>query len=425
MKKRLLAALGANTLSQAVTILIQLVSVPVFLSIWSPDVYGQWLIIAAIPTYFALSDLGFIAVITNKMTMVAAKGDNDQVEMLLQTGLKLCVAAIVMSTLLVGVGAALIDARPLDVWSHKLALGLLVVSALLAMSGGLVDAVFRSQGDFATGTHLINGSRVLEWGGLLLGLAATKSFLGAAIGQLLGRLVGSLTSWRIATSAHPAIRWGIGRANRAEFRSLLQPAGAFMAFPIGNALSIQGLTLLVGHLYGGAFLAVFNTYRTLSRVLVQVVAVIGRSLWPEISSRFGAGDRAMVSKLYWRGSLVSMLIAGVGCLILAGIGATLIEIWTSGRLPFQKGLFYGFLLATVVTSVWQMGMVVLSATNCHGGFSWAYLAGSTLPIVLTYAFHEEWGVYATAMGLVGFELFVLAVTLVYMRSFFRSGSHWA
>ena len=76
-----------------------------------------------------------------------------------------------------------------------------------------------------------------------------------------------------------------------------------MAFPIGNAITIQGMSLLIGSLFGPSFLSIFNTYRTLSRVLVQLIASISRSLWPEISRLYANGEQNKIKKIVRLGTL--------------------------------------------------------------------------------------------------------------------------
>jgi predicted CoA-binding protein len=75
LKAKLLRNLGANAYGQAITILIQLVSVPLYLHYWAKQLYGEWLILSAIPAYLALSDIGFASVTANDMTMRVANGD--------------------------------------------------------------------------------------------------------------------------------------------------------------------------------------------------------------------------------------------------------------------------------------------------------------------------------------------------------------
>src|SRR6266404_7530354 len=77
VRGRLIRGFGATALGPVVTTIVQIVSVPVFLHFWGVKLYGEWLIISAIPTYLALSDVGFGSVAANDMTIRVAAGDRD------------------------------------------------------------------------------------------------------------------------------------------------------------------------------------------------------------------------------------------------------------------------------------------------------------------------------------------------------------
>jgi len=420
MVKRFYAALGANMTGQVMTTLIQLVTVPAFLYCWSLSEYGSWLILTAVPAYFALSDIGFLAVTINKMTIVAASGDTEKVNILFQTAFKLCQTAALAGTLLALIVVFSLNVKPLDSLTSKAVLVILVFSAVLAMSSGLLDAVFRSSGEFALGMHLVNGARFIEWIGMLCGLFLGRTFLSTAIGQLAGRLVASLIGWKIASRRYPNIQWGVSKASAQELREMARPALSFMAFPVANAVNIQGMTLVVGHLFGVAFLAIFSTYRTLTRILVQAVTIIGRSLWPEISRRFGVGDMRVLVDLYRKGTFASIGLAAGLCFFLYYFGETLLHLWTRGRIPFEKSMFDLFLVAAMITSFWQMGMVLLAATNRHPRLSITYLLGSIMSILVTYTFSGVAGTQAPMIGLIGFEVFLVVMCSVHVRAFKRN-----
>jgi hypothetical protein len=55
--RRLLRGLGANAYGQFVTVIVQLVGVPILLHAWGAQLYGEWLILFAIPAYLAMTDL--------------------------------------------------------------------------------------------------------------------------------------------------------------------------------------------------------------------------------------------------------------------------------------------------------------------------------------------------------------------------------
>jgi hypothetical protein len=75
---RILRGIGANFAGNGVTALIQIVSVPVFLSAWGVRAYGEWMVLSALPTYVALSDLSFSSVAGNSMVMLRAQGKHDE-----------------------------------------------------------------------------------------------------------------------------------------------------------------------------------------------------------------------------------------------------------------------------------------------------------------------------------------------------------
>ena len=79
IRGRIGRALGAGAFGQAVTVLVQLASIPLFLRYWGIERYGEWLILSAIPSYLALSDLGFGSAAANEMTMAAGAGNRDRV----------------------------------------------------------------------------------------------------------------------------------------------------------------------------------------------------------------------------------------------------------------------------------------------------------------------------------------------------------
>lgn len=72
---RILRCLAATAFGQVITIVIQLVSVPLVLHFWGDRVYGEWLVLSVIPAYFAMSDVGFASIAANQMTILMAKGE--------------------------------------------------------------------------------------------------------------------------------------------------------------------------------------------------------------------------------------------------------------------------------------------------------------------------------------------------------------
>jgi len=409
LKRRIIGGIGANASGQLVTIGVQLVSLPLFLRYWSMAQYGEWLLLSAVPGYFSLADGGMVAVAMNKMTMLSARGDGPKSSEVFQTALALIASvvlvALTIAATVIGIMAFSVR-RPDGLW----ALFLLIAVALANIFAGLFDAVFRASGQFAYGVHLLNLGRLMEWGGGMIGLVLAGSMIGVAGGFLLARLVFTGVMVHYCARRFPAFRWHVGGATRRELKSLLGPAAMFLAFPLGNALSFQGMTLLVGGMFGPVLLAVFNTYRTVSRILVQLLATISRSLWPEVSRSFGGENLSLLRRLYRSGTKAAAYVCGGTCLVLLVLGRWLIERWSGGRVPYYRGLFVSFLVVAFASCFWQVGMVVLQATNNHRRLAVAYVLASLLSLALGALLAKPMGLAGAVVALGLFEVAMIVVS---------------
>ena len=83
--RRLVLGAAATVSGPLGTIAIQLASVPIFLHFWGTALYGEWLIMIAIPSYLTLGDFGFGSVAGNDMTMSVAAEQHDEALRTFQT----------------------------------------------------------------------------------------------------------------------------------------------------------------------------------------------------------------------------------------------------------------------------------------------------------------------------------------------------
>jgi hypothetical protein len=73
--RRIRNGLGANLYSQIATVIVQLVGAPILLHAWGAQLYGEWLVLSAIPAYLSMSDLGFSQSAGYDMTALVARND--------------------------------------------------------------------------------------------------------------------------------------------------------------------------------------------------------------------------------------------------------------------------------------------------------------------------------------------------------------
>ncbi len=376
--QRILAGLGANALGQAVGITIQLVSLPVFLYRWDSATYGVWLLISALPGYLSMADVGMVTTAGNRMTMAMAQGAVEEANRIFQS-------ALLLLTCLCGSLAAIVVlvclAAPLPAIAgadERIALMMLCLGVLGGPFGGLVEAVFRATGRYPFAMGLAAGTRMLEWLGGLFGLWLWGSFAAVAGCALVARVLATVASLQWSRGEARGLRWGLAHARWREVRAMIGPSSAFMIFPLASALSLQGITLLVGYLFGPALVTVFSAYRTLARVTVQATSMVSHATWPEFSRLFGLGGAAAARPVYVRAELWGSVCALSASAALFPFGDWLMRVWTHSAVPAEPRLLMVLLAYAAVAGIGHMPRTFLMAINRHGGIAlWNLVAGLT------------------------------------------------
>jgi O-antigen/teichoic acid export membrane protein len=409
MKRRIIAGMGANTFGMAITVGTQLLSLPLFLHYWDTSTYGIWLMLSAIPAYLAMSDVGMVTAAGNKMTMAMGKGDLIEANRMFQSAQKF-MTLVCGSIALFVVPVILFAPLPLlQTMDQRIALSALCVGVLVALFGGLADAIFKSTQRYAAGTMFGNCVRLSEWLGGMLGLVLIGSFAAVALGSLLVRVLGTCVSVWLAQRGRHGIAWGLRAADSAEVRAMLKPALSFMVFPLANALSFQGITLLVGVLFGPISVALFNTYRTIGRIAVQTTAIFSHALWPEFSRLCGANAGLVIRQLYYRSSVLGAVQAFILSGILYFIAPFLLHIWTHNSIAFVPNLMRLMLVYASVAGIWHVPRVLLMATNQHASLAnWALIT-SVLSIGLAWALSGAFQLNGVVIAMLLSELLIAII----------------
>ena len=408
--RRLSSGVGANIFGQVVSIVIQLASLPLFLQFWGAAVYGEWLILSAVPTYFSMADAGMVAVAMNKMIMLRARNELHEANAVFQsvfllTSIAICVIALPAALIVWGVNFELVHST-----ERKLALTCLVLVALATVFNGLSEAILFASRRYGAAVMWANTARLLEWVAAVIALALGGSFLEVAGSMLAAKLVVSVVYWNYVRKAHPEFLWSYQHATLVQLKELAIPAISFMAFPVGSALNIQGITLLVGSLFGPVFLATFNTYRTLSRVVVQMIGVFSNAMWPEFSRLYGLSAIDKLQKVFTTANLVALVVNFGAAGILWVVAEELLQLWTRGKIPYDAHIFGIFLLCTIAGGLWHLPRVLLMSTNQHPKLSTWYLGLSVFGIPVAWVLSSAVGHLGPVLGTLAQEAAMVAVT---------------
>lgn len=413
---RIARGLAANVGGMGVTLTIQLVSVPVLLAAWGVATYGEWLVLSAIPTYLALSDLSFSSVAGNSMTMLVGQGKQTEAAALgrrLWSIVTPMTAVAVLGALalaflsrgLFGSGAAI------SATEAQIVLGALFLHVAVGNQYGVLDAWYRAGGHYPLGITMRQLGRLLEFGALLVAVFVGAQPGAAAVAFLGGSTAGLAISWVVLRRAVPWSSFRPERPRLQTFRDLLAPGVAYMAFPVGNAISLQGMTIVVAATLGTSTLVVFATTRTVTRAAMLATGTVSNAIWPELSRSIGGGRTAEARAILRSATQLAVAVSILFAVLLAVIGPSLIRSWTHGLVDPPRELLSILLLVVLGNSVWNTLSALIFATNQHQRMAIVFLASATLAMATAIPLSVALGLTGAAMSLVLFEIGMILYVL--------------
>jgi O-antigen/teichoic acid export membrane protein len=409
-RRRLVLGFVSNWVSRLAGSVIQLVQVPVLLKFWSKPLYGDWLIVSAIPSYLSFSNIGFGSVAGNEMTMLMGRKEQEAALRVFQSCWWLIVLLCLTAMCLSGV---LLYTLPVSRWLNlsvmtesdaKWVIFYLGTAVLFGQLEQLLQSAYTCVGRYPYGTFLKSVLTLVTFVAMLLPVMLGRGVRATALTFALVNALGTAILCIAVRRDVPWIRYGWRHARFAEIRRLASPAIAFMGFPIGNALNLQGTLIAVGHVLGSGDVVVFGTARTVSRVALQMVQMVNSTFWPELSSSFGAGNMPLVRALHRRSCQMAIGIALAIIAVMMTLGPWFLTHWTLHQVPPSPKLLFLLLVSVLFYSLWSTSSTLMSAINQHRRLSLNYLAATGITILVLIWATGHFGLLGAAASLILSEL---------------------
>lgn len=414
VQSRLVRGFAAQGFGQAISLIIQVVSIPLFLHFWGKTLYGEWILLSTVPAYFAFSDLGFANAAGNEMTMRVARGDRPGALVVFQSAWVLVTALSLALTALLMVAAyfvPLIHWLNLNTLSHgevTLVALILVVQFFFDLQTSLLGIAYRCDGHFAAGTMIRNTIRLSEFlaGAVVVCLGGHLVLF--ALATMLTRMVGNGLTILDIRRRSPWLVMGWRHADLPTLKGMLSPALSFMGFPLGNALSLQGMVVVVGNVLGPVPVVAFSTARMMSRSVWQLMGAIVNTVWVELSAAFGAGDIPLARRLHRRTCQAAVWISVPLCLALLAAGGPVYHLLTHGKVSYDPALFALLLLVVVCNSFWSASYITLVATNRHQKLALVYTLSTAFSLAIAAVLTPLLGLPGAALALLVIDVFMSA-----------------
>jgi O-antigen/teichoic acid export membrane protein len=388
----------------AIGILIQIAAVPIYLRGFGTTVYGEWLVLSAIPLYLSVSDFGFASVSANQATREAAIGDLARARgtmrsaWLMVTLLSAALLAVV-GLLIPFVPFGFLPVRAIPSGDQRWILLLLIGYVLATLQSSFVEGCFRAGGRFPLGIIMANFLRLAEFVAAALVALWTRNPVAVAAALFGARAIGQAAYALALRRLVPELTLGFRDAHLARLRELAVPALAFLSFPLGNALAVQGMVMVTAAELGAAAVVTLNALRVMANLLRHISGVVYNGVLPEVTAAVALEDRDRARRLVNTSFAVTLLVAALCAVVLAAAGNTMLAIWTDGRIRASSVLIVAMLATVLADLPWLAWSLLLLARNEHQLLGALYAGSCLLAVFAAELLLPRLGLLAVPLAL--------------------------
>ena len=394
----------ADILNKFINIFGQFILVPIFLTYWGTQVYGEWLALYAVVGYLSLVDFGLQSFVLNRLNQCYTEKNLHQYLRIFHSAFW---GSILVSIMAIVFAGSILDYLPIENWlsfeitNHEKAVQIatfLMLQILLAIPLGLITGIYRTIKENPRGVMVANVQR-----GFYFLLTAGVVFSGAgpvevALVQLTPLIgVAFYVIWDLKRR-HPAIQIGIKNKDVKLALSFIGPSLYFFLLTLSLIISVQGSTLLVSTILGSSIVATFVTLRTLANLIKQLTVPLNHALWPEITIWETQGRYETLGAIHQMMTKFLLTFGICSAIFIHFLGPEILAFWTQGKIDFNPKLMDAFLLLVVTQMFWFPSSIILGATNNHKSLGKSSIASAFLGLIFAYFLIEPYGLPGVIYG---------------------------
>jgi O-antigen/teichoic acid export membrane protein len=407
MIKRLMAGLGLSTGIIIVTLIGQIVAIPVYLINWGAQIYGEWLTLTNLVATLSILNLGVQSYVSNLLIAHFVKGELEKGTRILHAALRLyivlCGIALIATLILVFSPGVLVwlQIKSTPHIQARVIFGIQGILATYAILGGLLLSLFRviQQLPRQLGYGLIE--KIL----FIFAPVTVAAFGGYPIHAmlimgLLIAIVACIEIWDVNRRSPYSI--GISQSTWKESVSLVVPSLMFFLVSIAATILLTGMTVVISSTIGAVAVAVFSTTLMLTNFMRVIVNQGLNVLWPEITASAARQDDPG-RLLRWHKltlKLVGMLIL-VSAAGISLLGPDILAIWTRGRIAVDLWLNLLLVIYLIIQAPALVSGVFGLATNRQWEMSKIQIVTTLISILMAVLLVTRLGVRGVAIALIG------------------------
>ncbi|SDE95971.1 lipopolysaccharide biosynthesis protein [Cellulophaga baltica] len=413
LKKRLVNNGLASILSKGVRVLEQLFLVPFFIAAWGAAYYGEWITLTIIPSVMAFSNLGFGSAAANSLVLTYASGDKQKAANICKTGFYIITIMVLIAIVLGAIAIYVLDIfhvfdkSLINSQDAILAVSILIIARLLNFYDQLIESFYRAAQRAALSINLLTIRAALNLAAGLFVLLLEYGIVAFAISQLIVTVLFSILYWLKGRSVLGLYKNYTGTKDAVILKGITTKGLSYLMLPVWQIIYFQGTTFVVRIVLGPEAVAIFNTARTLSRSLNQLLYLVEPTVFPELQIAIGKNDWKTAKQIFRVSIIGVFLLSLIGVIFLAIFGLWFYNIWTNNELELPQAMWYTLISAMLFNALWYTSEMVFRAVNQPKRMGIYGIIAAILSVLLTYLFATFYGITGAAIGAVSLDLILV------------------
>jgi O-antigen/teichoic acid export membrane protein len=418
-RTRIIKGLGASAYARLVTLVSQVLLIPLLVTRWGPGGYGEWLALTALASFVTYSSLGLAQAIRAEVALTLSSRGEAAAAEVFRGGLSLVLLFCSLGALAFWAFISTVDIAGflkltvLSPSSAVLIAWLFVGQIIVNLICGVVAAGLSALGSYGL-AQFIDANRNLGDFLLMLGLVglmhrspteAAFIFPATASASLFAM------AFCLVAKAPWIVRSG-ARLQLAALEPLWKPTlGSFLLSFGYTGLIVQAPRLIIATTMGPSFVAVYAVASMLLRLVRIPIEIPSFSATVEMSMAYAVGDKPLLRKLLLTTSRFSVWIAIILIPLTVACGPLAVRIWSNGRLDVPYSLVIVLGLSTAAFTFGLPGQEALTALNrLLKASGWLALLAAPF-VAICYFLSKSIGLLGAGLAVLGLEA-VFAVLVV-------------
>jgi O-antigen/teichoic acid export membrane protein len=340
-------------------IIIQLISIPLFLHFFTVRDYAIWVISLNIAQFANFIDLGTITANQNAFPLLQKKGKVLEISQRISQNLNLLTINLAILIILCVVE---------QIAYNNIVNILLVISFGISVYVqnlfGLIEATKRMNGKNSLGLNLASSARMIEFASytivIILGVSnlLTVSIVGTTSKFLLFCIIESCDKQLTSKGIFRSIDYVL-------IKEMTKSGFPYALIKISDILALSGVVLILQKRLSPLELLLFVSFRTFLRFGLQLSNLINFTFYFELSKNWTENSYSAFKRNIKLNSWSTFMIASILILGYSMLGQALFSYWTHGQFHMTSSINYCGIFYLVILIFSQAQKIKFHAINAN------------------------------------------------------------